>query len=400
MRIFQLNTFCGVKSTGRIACEIAKLVLEDGGECLIGYGVPGISNDSEPFAYKIGNAFERKIHAVIRKLFDAEGYGSWFATQKLIRKMKTFQPDLIHLHNLHGCYLHLPSLFRYFQKAAIPIVWTLHDCWPFTGHCAYFDYSGCERWKKECHHCPQQKNYPVCIGIDGSIRNHRMKKRFFSLPLQMTFAVPCEWMTGQLGASFLSCYPSSVIVNGVNLNTFHPISNNLRERYHLNDAKVCLSVASEWDHRKGLSYLCEAAQKMGENYRFVVIGLTDEQIAALPSGMIGIKNTTNVRELAEWYTTADCLVNPTLEDNMPMVNLEALACGTPVVVFETGGCPEAINEKCGIVVPKGDLAALCDAICRAVSGFYHSEDCISRAKEFDCAQTFQRYLALYKELVE
>ena len=147
MRVFQLNTFCGVKSTGRIACEIAKLVQQDGGECRIGYGVPGISADSEPFAFQIGTKAERKVHAVIRKLFDAEGYGSWFATRKLLRELDEFRPDLIHFHNLHGCYLHLPSLFRWIEKKAVPVVWTLHDCWPFTGHCAYFDYAACERWK-------------------------------------------------------------------------------------------------------------------------------------------------------------------------------------------------------------------------------------------------------------
>ena len=399
MRVFQLNTFCGVKSTGRIACEIAKLVEADGGECRIGYGVPGISRDSDPYAIRIGSTLERKFHAIIRKLFDAEGYGSWFATMQLIHQMKNFQPDLIHLHNLHGCYLHLPTLFRYFQKADIPIVWTLHDCWPFTGHCAYFDYSGCEKWKERCHHCPQQKNYPVCIGVDGSSRNHRMKQKLFSMPAHITFAAPCKWITKHLKSSALGHYPYRVIVNGVNRKVFHPVENNLKERYGLSGCKVCLAVASEWDHRKGLSYLLEAAHKMGDDYRFVVIGLTEEQIASLPERMIGIRNTADTSELAAWYTAADCLVNPTLEDNMPMVNLEALACGTPVVVFETGGCPEALDQTCGIVVPKGDTAALCVAIEKAASGVFLSENCISRAAQFDCTQTFQQYLSLYKELV-
>lgn len=399
MRVFQLNTFCGVKSTGRIACEIAKLVQKDGGECRVGYGVPGISSDSERFAFKIGSAFERKLHAVLRKLFDAEGYGSWFATRSLIRAMRAFQPDLIHLHNLHGCYLHLPTLFRYFEKANIPIVWTLHDCWPFTGHCAYFDYSACTRWKKHCHHCPQQKNYPVCIGFDGSSRNHRMKQKFFALPKQIVFAAPCEWMTKHLQASSLAHYPFKVILNGVNREVFHPVQSDLRNRFALDNHKVCLAVASEWDQRKGLSYLLELANKMGNGYRFVIIGLNEEQIASLPKQVIGIKNTADTKELAAWYTTADCLVNPTLEDNMPMVNLEALACGTPVVVFETGGCPEAIDDSCGIVVPKGDPKALCDAVAKATSGYFTEENCIARAAQFDCEQTFQQYLALYKELV-
>jgi len=399
MRVFQLNTFCGVKSTGRIACEIAKLVQQDGGECRIGYGVPGISADSEPFAFQIGTKAERKVHAVIRKLFDAEGYGSWFATRKLLRELDEFRPDLIHFHNLHGCYLHLPTLFRWIEKKAVPVVWTLHDCWPFTGHCAYFDYAACERWKTTCHHCPQLHNYPVCIGMDGSKRNHKMKKRAFLKARNVTFALPCKWMKTKLEDSFLTQYPTKIIVNGVNLETFHPIQSDLRKCFGLVDKRVCLSVASEWDQRKGLAFLCNAAKVMGENYQFVVIGLSKEQIANLPSNMIGIEHTADTRELAAWYTTADCLVNPTLEDNMPMVNLESLACGTPVVVFDTGGCPEAIDNTCGIVVPKGDLQSLFAAIKVASDGSFSSEDCIERARSFDCTNTFQNYLKLYKELL-
>lgn len=400
MRVLQLNTFCGVKSTGRIACEIAKLVAEDGGECRIGYGIPGVSNDAESFAWRIGSPFERKIHAVIRKLLDAEGYGSYFATQKFIRDLKQWKPDLIHLHNLHGCYLHLPTLFRFLIKANVPVVWTLHDCWPFTGHCAYFDFCGCEQWKQQCSHCPQQKSYPICIGLDGSKRNHRMKKKWFSKLQNMTFVAPCKWMLMPLKQSFLGKNPAKVIVNGVNLNDFSPVQSDLRNRYGLENCKVCLSVASEWDHRKGLSYLIKAAENMGEAYRFVVIGLEEEQIAALPKSMIGISRTAHVDELAQWYTAADCFVNPTLEDNMPMVNLEALACGTPVVTFATGGCPEAVDETCGIVVPQRDLNALCDAIEKAASGVFTTEACIRRAQGFDSKKTFQAYLNLYKELCQ
>ena len=302
------------------------------------------------------------------------------------------------MHNLHGCYLHLPLLFRYFQKKNIPLVWTLHDCWPFTGHCAYFDYSQCKRWQTQCHTCPQQKNYPVCIGLDGSKRNHRMKKKFFSLPKNLTFVAPCQWMTKHLQNSYLGHYPCKVIVNGVNFDAFHPVESDLRKRYQLEAKKICLAVAAEWDARKGLPYLLEAAEQLGPDYQFVVIGLSAEQVKVLPANIIGIQSTANTEELASWYTVADCLVNPTLEDNMPMVNLEALACGTPVVMFETGGCPEALDESCGIVVQKGDSKALCAAIKKAASGLFKESDCLKRAELFDCKTTFQTYLTLYKEL--
>ncbi len=399
MRVFQLNTFCGVKSTGRIALEIAKLVEADGGECRIGYGVPELIPEAERFAYRIGSPVERKLHAAMRKLLDAEGYGSYFGTRALIHTLKSFQPDVIHLHNLHGCYLDLPLLFGYLRTAQVPIVWTLHDCWPFTGHCAYFDYCACTKWKTQCHDCPQQRNYPICIGLDGSQRNYRMKKRLFSPLLSLTLVAPCEWMTEPLSESFLGDHPVRVIPNGVNLNVFHPVQSDLRTRYSLQNKRVVLAVASEWDERKGLRYLLKAAQEMGESYRFVVIGLSEAQCSELPQNMLGLTHTADAQELAAWYTTADCFVNPTLEDNMPMVNLEALARGTPVVVFRTGGCPEAVTEACGTVVDKGDTAAFCQAVqtlCENKGAY--TQACIERAKRFDANATFRAYLALYKEL--
>lgn len=227
-----------------------------------------------------------------------------------------------------------------------------------------------------------------------------MKKKWFLKLRNLTFVTPCEWMLAPLKQSFLGNNPARVIVNGVNRANFYPISSDLRKQYRLENQKICLSVASEWDHRKGLNYLIEAAEKMGEGYRFVVIGLDDAQIAALPQNMIGICRTSNITELAQWYTVADCFVNPTLEDNMPMVNLEALACGTPVVTFATGGCPEAIDENCGIIVPQHDLNALCEAIEKTASGTFSAEECFGRAQLFDSHITFQSYLKLYKELCQ
>lgn len=403
MRVYQLNTYCGVKSTGRIALEIAKMVEMDGGACRIGYGVPDISPEAERYSVRIGTSAERKLHGAMRKLIDAEGYGSLFATHRLIADMRSFQPDLVQLHNLHGCYLHLPTLFRYLQHAQLPVVWTLHDCWPFTGHCAYFDYAQCERWQTLCHNCPQQHSYPVCIGLDGSRRNYRMKKTLFSGLEKLTFVAPCEWMKGPLNQSFLGGRPVRVIPNGVNLDTFHPVNSDLRVRLGLSSEqkRLVLAVAAEWDERKGLRYLVEAKQLLGDGYRIAVIGVSPEQASALCEGITGIAQTASTEELAAWYTAADCFANPTMEDNMPMVNLEALACGTPIAAFATGGCPEAVGDDCGLIVPKGDVQALADAIrtlCTAKPAM--KDACLQRARAFDCQLTFKSYLSLYKELVK
>ena len=226
-----------------------------------------------------------------------------------------------------------------------------------------------------------------------------MKKRIFTQLDRLTFAAPCEWMADRLRASFLGRYPVRVILNGVNREIFQPTPGDLRSRYGLERVRVVLSVASEWDERKGLRYLTQAAREMGENYRFVVIGLEQTQIDALPQGMLGLTRTRDTAELAAWYTAADCLANPTLEDNMPMVNLEALACGTPVAVFRTGGCPEALDESCGCVVEKGDVTALCGAIARLCDAKPSlNAACLRRAALFDAQDTFRAYLSLYKEL--
>lgn len=399
MRVFQLNTFCGVKSTGRIALEIAKLVENEGGECKIGYGAGSVPAQAARFAYRVGNPLERKLYSQARKLFDAEGYGSLGGTRGLIREMEAFQPDLIQLHNLHGCYLNLKALFNYLRERRYPVVWTLHDCWPFTGHCAYFDYAGCQRWQTGCEHCPQQRGYPVCFGLDGSKRNYEHKKALFTSLDRLTFVTPCQWMQTPLSRSFLGAYPVRTIYNGVDLNAFMPVESDLRARYGLREQKLALAVASDWDERKGLKYLVQAAEKLGESCRVAVVGLSPAQRKALPPGMLGVEPTASARELAAWYTAADCLVNPTMEDNMPMVNLEALACGTPVAVFRTGGCPEAVDDRCGRVVDKGDVDGLCEAVrqlCRSKATM--RDACLQKAQTFDSRRTFERYLALYKDL--
>ncbi|NLO86229.1 MAG: glycosyltransferase [Clostridiales bacterium] len=399
MRIFQLNTFCGIKSTGRITTEIAKLVAADGGECLIGYGAGEVPSELEYYAYRIGTPIERKIHGGMRKLFDAEGYGSHIGTKQLISKMNQFKPQLVHLHNIHGCYLNHEMLFQYLNDIAVPVVWTLHDCWSFTGHCAYFDYAQCDKWQTHCHHCPQQSSYPINIGLDGSSRNYHHKKRMFTKLKNLTFVPPCEWMKEPLSKSFMSDYEVRTIVNGVNLAVFKPSENDIRKRYHIDRKHIVLSAASEWDARKGLRYLLEASKQLGDDYQFVVIGLSGEQVKALPSDFIGITHTDSTEDLVAWYTAADCFANPTMEDNMPMVNLEALGCGTPIAVFRTGGCPEAVDESCGIVVDKEDVPSLAQAIETLCHSSHKMQaDCLKRSKLFDSEKTFLAYLDLYKEL--
>ena len=399
MRIVQLNTYCGSGSTGRIAVDIAEYAGRQNAETIIGFGTGTVPPDAEVYALRIGAKLGRKWHGAIRKLLDAEGYGSARATRQLIRFLKAYQPDVIHLHNIHGCYLNHRLLFAYLRTAGVPVLWTLHDCWPFTGHCAYFDYVHCDRWQSECHHCPQQRSYPTNFGLDGSRRNYHQKQRLFTGLPALTLVAPCEWMRDIVALSYLSQVPCRVVYNGVNRDVFHPKESRIREKYGITQPYLALAVASEWEDRKGYQTLTTIAEQLGDDVRLVVLGLTPAQIDALPDFMLKLPRTASTRELAQWYSAADCLVNPTLEDNMPLVNLESLACGTPVAVFRTGGCPECITDACGKVVPQGDVTALVEAVrtlCAQKPTMQTA--CLAQAERFDANSCAQAYWALYQEV--
>ena len=400
MKILELNTFAGIGSTGRIALDIAQYAAGRGDETIIGFGAGNAPPDAEVFAMRIGGKPGRKWHAMLRKFADAEGYGSLAATRRLIAFLKTWKPDVVHLHNLHGCYLNHAMLFRYLKKTNIPVVWTLHDCWPFTGHCAYFDYARCGRWKTQCHHCPQQRSYPTCIGLDGSKRNYRRKGKLFAGLPNLTLVTPCQWLANLLPDSFLRNVPVRVVYNGVDREQFRPRHSDIRTRYNIEAPYVALAVASEWEARKGYAYLAEIANRLSGKCQLVVIGLAQRQIEEMPKNVVALPRTASLRELTQWYNAADCVINPTLEDNMPLVNLEALACGTPVATFATGGCPEAINASCGAVVPKGDVDALAVATL-ALCAQKHAMQaaCFAQAEQFDAQTAAEAYHVLYRELL-
>ncbi len=400
MNVLQVNTVYPDGSTGRIAAQIAEYTAaQPDGRALVAFGIGEEERRDNLTAVKIGKAWERKLHGAVRKLFDAEGYGSYFATGRLIRFCGENHPDIVHLHNLHGCYLNLKRWFRYLAKQNIPVIWTLHDCWPLTGHCAHFSYCGCERWETLCRQCPQKKEYPACIGIGASRRNYRLKKKLFTGVSNLTIAAPCRWISELVKDSYLQNASVKVIYNGVDTRKIRPVASDIRTQYGLKDRKVLLAVASVWTGRKGLPELIRLSQMLSDSYRIVIVGLTREQIRALPANVIGLTSIQSAEQLCAWYTASDCFVNPTLEDTMPLVNLEALACGTPVAVFNTGGCPEAVNDACGLVVPQGDVPALADAVRQICeSGREYTAACREQALRFSVENTVRAYNALYREV--
>ena len=355
MKILMINVSCGIESTGRICTDLAMELKKQGHIVKIAYGRGIVPEQYQDFAIRVGNDIDVYMHALRARLFDEMGFGSVRVTKRFIKWIEEYDPDIIHLHNLHGYYINIKILFEYLQNSRAKIIWTLHDCWSFTGHCAYFDYVGCDKWKNECKKCSQRKEYPKRWIIDHSKQNYELKKRLFTNIKDLIFVTPSYWLAGLLKESFLSEYPVKVIHNGIDTSIFKPTQSNIKEQLGIKDKKIVLGVASVWDRRKGLDTFLELAKKIDDSYKIVLVGLNETQIKNLPSNIIGIQRTNNIQELVELYSAADMFVNPTLEDNYPTTNLEAIACGTPVITFNTGGSPEAINSENGHIVDQGKL---------------------------------------------
>lgn len=362
MKVLMINSVCGIRSTGRICTDIAEVLEANGHETKIVYGRERVPQIFEKYSVRIGNEFDIKCNALKARFFDNEGFNAKNMTKKLIAYIDDYKPDMIHLHNLHGYYVNIELLFTYLSHTHIPIVFTMHDCWAITGHCAYFTMEKCEKWKVEgCSKCPQKKKYPSSYVCDSSARNWTKKKHLFSLLPNMMIVTPSKWLAKLVSTSYLQKNPISVIPNGIDINVFRLTESDFRTRYRVKDKKIVLGVASIWDERKGLPDILKLSELLDEKYKLIIVGLTKKQIGKLPSNIIGIEQTNSIKEIAEIYTAADVFFNPTYEDNYPTTNLEARSCGTPVITYRTGGSPESAGEN-AIVVEQGDLLATLSAI--------------------------------------
>lgn len=346
-KILFINSVCNV-STGTICKTLYKAAVEAGHECCIAYG-----RGEAPKGFKtikIGNKLDIYLHVLKARLFDASGFGSKHATKEFIKKIDEFKPDIIHLHNIHGYYVNIEILFKYLKNhPEIKKIWTLHDCWAFTGHCAYYTYAKCDKWETCCKgYCPNRNEYPKTI-FSCVTKNYTKKKNIFSNVGNMVLITPSQWLKNEIEKSFLKDYETVVIHNGVDTSIFKPTPSDIRQQYGIEDKKIILGVASVWDKRKGLNTFLELSKEIDDEYQIVLIGLNSKQIKQLPSNIIGISRTESVQELVEWYSAAYVYFNPTLEDNYPTTNLEAISCGTPVVTFETGGSPESVVGN-GIII--------------------------------------------------
>ena len=343
---------------------------------------------------------ENMLHLALSQATGIFECFSWFGTRQLIRQLDQINPDIIHLHNLHNNSLDVRSLFRYIKRKQIKVVWTLHDCWSMTGKCPHFVVAKCDKWKTGCHHCSVLREYPKTY-VDQTKLMWQMKKKWFSGVKDMVVVTPSEWLAGIVKQSYLSEYPLKVINNGIDLSVFQPTYTDIRQRYGISaDKHIVLGVAPGWDDKKGLDVFVKLAQCLPVDYQIVLVGTDDKSDNQLPENIISIHRTQNQYQLAKIYSAADVFVNATREDTFPTVNIEALACGTPVITFRTGGSPEIIDETCGSVVNCGDVDALEREIIRVCNEKpYSQEACIQRARQFDQKEKFKEYVKLYEDMV-
>ena len=421
MRIAHINVVPNL-STGRIAASICRLAIHSGHGALLCYS--RYTPPSDIPTYRIGGRLNTLSHLVMTRLTDRAGFFSHAATKKLIRQLEKYKPDLIHLHNLHGYYLNLPMLFDYLKTTGIPVVWTLHDCWAYTGHCAYYATAkadrhlsfdelksggnfACTRWRKGCHHCPQKRQYPSTWLIDASAANWKAKRELFSGLEHMVLVTPSEWLRQEVEKSFLNRYAVYTFPNGLDLQQFQPCGNEdylrvVLHAYHLDqiqNRKLIVSAASVWEERKGLDDLVVLADELGRDYCILAVGLDENQIQALPQDTImGFPRTDSIAELCALYTVADLYLSTSSEETMGMTLLEALACGTQVLCYKATAMPEIVTEEVGETVPLWDISALADAARRLCDNPKSPENCRKRAMDYEANQCYGAYIRLYEKI--
>lgn len=401
MRVLEINSVCGIRSTGRICTDLADVLIENGHECRIAYARETAPEKYQNLVYRIGIPVDYQLHVLESRLFGNTAFYSGNATKTLLKKLDAYRPDLIHLHNLHGYYLHIGLLFKYIKEKKIPVVWTLHDCWAFTGHCVHFTAQQCDKWKTGCQSCSWTSQYPKCIWRYDTQRYFERKKTTFLGVDKLTLVTPSQWLADLTRESFLKGYPVKVINNGIDLQSFRPTESAFKRDYGIEDKCVIMGAATSWSKRKGLEDFLSLSNMIDDRYRIVLVGLSEKQTQGFPDNVIAIPITNDLKKLAEIYTAADVFANLSYQETMGLVTVEAAACGTPAVVYNQTAVPEMVDDSCGIVVPAGDIAAV-EAAIRQIdqNRLFSSESCIAHAQRYEKRKQYEEYLRVYETMWE
>ncbi|MBQ8201328.1 MAG: glycosyltransferase [Clostridia bacterium] len=397
MRIAAVN---GVKgsSTGQIMNDLAIYMWKQGHEMYTFTPAEEGAVKILPWSFEIGTPashqehIEQGIRTGLNGCFEEDG------TREMLRAFEELGIELVQLFNLHNFVLNLPMLFDWIRERHIPVVWTLHCCWPYTGKCIHYSMAKCDKWKTGCGECPLMERWPYS-DVDNTAAMWQMKKQWFAGVDKMVVVSTAAWLERDVKQSFLGQYPGRLIYCGIHLNRFRPVAGNFREEYGLEGKTVLLGVADDWRRRKGLKTMITLAEKLDKSYQLVLVGTDEEVEEMLPPEIVSIRNTRDTARLAGIYSAADMFLQTTQEETFGLVNVEALACGTPVITFDTGGSAEIPDEYCGRVIPYGDVDAMIAAIHeQARTGAMTREACLERAKRFSVERMCEEYIALYHEL--
>lgn len=382
MKIVQLSAF-STFSVGSIMKNLKTEIENNGDNCYIFYGRGDYSND--PNIIKFNSSFSVKKNALMARIFDDDGLCDKLHTRALIKRLQEIEPDIIHIHCLHGYYINYKLLFDYLKNTNIKVVWTMHDTWAFTGHCCYFDSVKCDKWKIGCFKCPAKSEYPKSIIFDRSKRNYKIKKEVFtSLPAnRLSIVSPSKWLDGKIAQSFFNKYQHKVIYNGLDLAKFVNLG--------LQRKKIVLAVASVWDRRKNLEKVLNVAKNL-KIWRVIVVGKIETPVNTQNvDNVTFIPRTTNLDELIKLYNEASVFINPTLDDNLPTVNIEAQLCGCKVLTYDVGG---SIETDCGLLTIINEKIIIDDYF---LDDLEEKQAKITSFNNFDNKVMSRIYYKLYKE---
>ncbi len=396
MKVLLINSVCGIKSTGRICSDLAEILEKNGHICKIAYGRETVPEKSKKFAHRIISDKQVKIDALKTRFLDNAGFNSKKSTLAFIEWIKNFNPDIIHLHNIHGYYINIEVLIKFLKEFNKPVVWTLHDCWAFTGHCSHFTLRKCYKWKTGCYGCPAKKAYPASVLIDNSKNNYKKKKELFTSLEKLTIITPSNWLADLARESFLGKYPVYAIPNGVDLDVFVPTESDFRKRHGLENKKIIMGAATAWSSSKGIPEFSRLSKILPEDYKIVLVGITESIASTLPNEILALPRTNSIQELAEIYTAADVFANISKQETMGLTTVEAMACGTPVVTSNLTAVPEVVTKDGGIVLDSISPEEILKGIDKVLATEYLNTR--ANALLYEKNTQYNKYIDLYKQM--
>lgn len=399
MRLLEINATCNWGSTGRIVENICDYAASHGWDCFYAHGARYVNN-SKYNTYQVGSKKDNYIHILYSLATGRHGLASKDNTRELIRYIASIRPDIIHLHNIHGYYLNYSILFEYLNSEPIPVVWTLHDCWAFTGHCTHFDHIGCNQWKQECCHCPLKHFDYKSLLFDRSTENFRLKKEVFTKHPNLTIVAVSNWLSQKAKESFLGVYPIRTIYNGVDTSVFKYQSSNIKEKFGIIDKKMLLAVATDWDKNKGLNDYIALSRILPDDYKILMVGVSPKVKKQLPSSIISIERTHDISMLVDLYSAAEMVLNLSYLETFGLTTVEGMACGTPSIVYNKTASPELITPETGIVVEAGNVECVLQSILKISRNgkSYYSKKCINRVLlYFNKSKSYNEYIDIFNE---